>query len=143
MVHIKTKVYMYFSIRKTYIIISPFKGAFIRFSMYTWVKVKTKGSKILDFNFSAVKIWLDWPHQWQLIESFSKNWDKIFPMNFCKDTKLLTLSWWRPLSCRNQSIDLLCKLMDGFLSDNGLRHERVKKLTLVSRKLFLGSFKCY
>ena len=38
----------------------------------------------------------------------------------------LTLSWRRPLSYRNQSIDLLCKLMDWFLYDNGLRHERVK-----------------
>ena len=36
----------------------------------------------------------------------------------------LTLSWRRPLY-RNQSIDLLCKSMDWFLYDNGLRHERV------------------
>ena len=38
----------------------------------------------------------------------------------------LTLSWRRPLSYRNQSIDLLCKSMDWFLYNNGLRHERVK-----------------
>ena len=38
---------------------------------------------------------------------------------------LLTLSRRRPLSYRNQSIDLLCKSMDWFLYDNGLRHERV------------------
>ena len=38
----------------------------------------------------------------------------------------LTLSWRRPLSYRNQSIDLLRKSMDWFLYDNGLRHERVK-----------------
>ena len=38
----------------------------------------------------------------------------------------LTLSWRRPLSYRKQSIDLLCKSMDWFLYDNGLRHERVK-----------------
>ena len=31
----------------------------------------------------------------------------------------------RPLSYRNQSIDLLRKSMDWFLDDNGLRHERV------------------
>ena len=37
----------------------------------------------------------------------------------------LTLSWRRPLSYKNQSIDLLLKLMDWFLYDNGLRHERV------------------
>ena len=41
-------------------------------------------------------------------------------------TNHLTLSWRRPLSYRNQSIDLLRKLMDWFLYDNGLRHERVK-----------------
>ena len=33
----------------------------------------------------------------------------------------------RPLSCRNQSIDLLRKLMDWFLYDNGRRHERVNR----------------
>ena len=38
----------------------------------------------------------------------------------------LTLSWWRPLLYRNQSIDLLYKSMDWFLYNNGLRHERVK-----------------
>ena len=38
----------------------------------------------------------------------------------------LTLSWRRPLSYRNQSIDLLCKSVDWFLYDNGLRHEKVK-----------------
>ena len=40
---------------------------------------------------------------------------------------ILTLSWRRPLSYRNQSIDLLGKSMDWFLYDNGLRHERVKR----------------
>ena len=39
----------------------------------------------------------------------------------------LTLSWRRPLSYRNQSIDLRYKSMDWFLYDNGFRHERVKK----------------
>ena len=38
----------------------------------------------------------------------------------------LTLSWRRPLSYRNQFIDLRSKSMDLFLYDNGLRHERVK-----------------
>ena len=37
----------------------------------------------------------------------------------------LTLSWRRPLSYRNQSIDLLCKSVDWFLYENGLRHERL------------------
>ena len=40
----------------------------------------------------------------------------------------LTLSWRRPLSYRNQSIDLRSKSMDWILYDNGLRHERVNKL---------------
>ena len=44
----------------------------------------------------------------------------------CKLQQYLTLSWRRPLSYRNQSIDLLCKSMDWFLYDNGLRYERVK-----------------
>ena len=38
----------------------------------------------------------------------------------------LTLSRRRPLSYRNQSIDLLWKSMDWFLYDNGLLLERVK-----------------
>ena len=37
----------------------------------------------------------------------------------------LILSWRRPLSYRNQSIDLQSKSMDWFLYDNDLRHERV------------------
>ena len=42
----------------------------------------------------------------------------------------LTLSWRRPLSYRNQSIDLRSKSMDWFLYDNVLDHKRVKvKLT--------------
>ena len=37
----------------------------------------------------------------------------------------LSLSWRRPLSYRNQSINLLRKSMDWFLYDNGLRYEKV------------------
>ena len=37
----------------------------------------------------------------------------------------VTLSWLRPLSYRNQSIDLRSKSIDWFLYDNDLRHERV------------------
>ena len=39
----------------------------------------------------------------------------------------LTLSWRKPLSYRNQSIDLLCKSMDWFLCDNGFRQVRVTR----------------
>ena len=44
----------------------------------------------------------------------------------------LTLSWWRPLSYRNQSTDLLCKSMDWFLYDNSLYHEKFKDSSLDS-----------
>ena len=40
---------------------------------------------------------------------------------------ILTLSWRRPLSYKNQSIDLRSKSMDWFLYDNVLRHERFKR----------------
>ena len=40
---------------------------------------------------------------------------------------LLTLSWRRPLSYRNQSIEMLCKPMDWFLYDNGLCQEKELK----------------
>ena len=46
-------------------------------------------------------------------------WTQIFHLS-------LTLSGWRPLSYRNQSIDLRSKSMDWFLYDNDLHHERVK-----------------
>ena len=38
---------------------------------------------------------------------------------------LLTLSWLKSLSYRNQSIDLLCKSVDWFLFDRDLPHEIV------------------
>ena len=40
----------------------------------------------------------------------------------------LTLPGWRSLSSRNQSIDLFCKSVDGFIYDRDLRHERVNGL---------------
>ena len=39
---------------------------------------------------------------------------------------LLSLSWRRPLSYKNQSIDFLRKLMDWFIYDIGHRRERLK-----------------
>ena len=50
----------------------------------------------------------------------------------------LTLSWWRLLSDRNQSIDLHCKSMDWFLYDNNLCHERVN-----SDPSVLSPFTCF
>ena len=51
----------------------------------------------------------------------------------------LTHSRRRPLSYRNQSIDLLRKSMDWFLYDNGLRRKRVKAITKKrsGRQLFI------
>ena len=48
---------------------------------------------------------------------------KIWPA----ETQLLTLSWRRSLSYRNQSIDLQSKSVDWFLYDRDLSHERVNK----------------
>ena len=45
----------------------------------------------------------------------------------------LTLSWRRPLSYRNQSIDLLRKSMEWFLYDRDLRQERVKPIIYMIR----------
>ena len=39
-------------------------------------------------------------------------------------------SWWRSISHRNQSIDVLCKSMDWFLHDRNLRHERANNRNL-------------
>ena len=51
---------------------------------------------------------------------------QIFLLYYLKGHSIsLTLSWRRPLSCRNQSTDLQSKSMDWFLYDDGLRNERV------------------
>ena len=49
----------------------------------------------------------------------------------------LTLSWRRPISYRNQSIELWSKSMDWFLYDISLRHESVKPW--FSRRLSEGA----
>ena len=51
----------------------------------------------------------------------------IEPAPSTESLSFLTLSRWRPLSYRNQSIDLLCESMNWFLYDNGLRHERANR----------------
>ena len=58
-----------------------------------------------------------------------------FPQRF--ELIVLTLSWRRPLSYRNQSIDLLRKSVDWFLYDNGLHHEKLK---LCGHCAFLQNF---
>ena len=54
--------------------------------------------------------------------------------------RVFTLSRRRFLSCRNQSIDLLCKSMDWFLYDRNLRHERVKYDSVRHIWIFLTYF---
>ena len=65
----------------------------------------------------------------------------IFSYNF---GALLTHTWQRPLSYRNQSINLLCISVDWFLYDRDLRHERIKSLrkftTIRSKTLFQGNY---
>ena len=67
---------------------------------------------------------------------FSEN---LIFAQFSRRYFLLTLSWRRPLSYRNQSIDLrsnglymITASVKWFLYDNGLRHERVKDYSFFS-----------
>ena len=65
----------------------------------------------------------------------------LFTVSFL-EKRFLTLSWRRPLSYRNQSIDLRIKSMDWFLYDNGLRHERVKVVFTSFYISIRGSIDC-
>ena len=65
-----------------------------------------------------------WNRVWRTLKHFTYS-NKMY-VHMLVILYVLTLSWRRPLSYRNQSIDLLCKSMDWFLYDNGLHHERVK-----------------
>ena len=56
---------------------------------------------------------------WIIIENVGTLWTLAF-----KHMLLLTLWWLRPLSHRNQSIDLLCKWMNWFLYDRDLRFSK-------------------
>ena len=49
----------------------------------------------------------------------------------------LTLSWRKPLSYRNHSIDLLCKSIDWFLYDNSLRQERVNAPPRIDASIYI------
>ena len=68
--------------------------------------------------------------RWVLIKQqniYTTN-SRLISLMPCWMSSKLTLSWQRPLSYRNQSIDLFCKSKDWFLYDKDLRHERVKKI---------------
>ena len=54
----------------------------------------------------------------------------------------LTLSWWRSLSNRNQSIDLQSESMVWLLYDRDLLHERVNYRTSEKIQLWLVSIDC-
>ena len=62
------------------------------------------------------------------ISKKEKNKLLLDPWHSSKE-QILALSWRRPLSYRNQSINLLSKSMEWFLYDNGFRHERVNWLS--------------
>ena len=69
-------------------------------------------------------------------ETISINSDYSLTTSVLYETKRdslsdLTLSRRRPLSNRNQFIDLRSKSMDQFLYDNGLRHERVNQILCI------------
>ena len=65
--------------------------------------------------------------QWLFVWKFLFQLDtSVVGRSILKTKALLTLSWQRTLSYRNQSIDLLCRSMDWFLYDNVLGHESVK-----------------
>ena len=70
--------------------------------------------------------WLLYPaYPWISVET-SKTFVQRFWYPAGSLSLILTLSWRRPSSCRNQSIHLLCKSVDWFLYGNGLRHARAK-----------------
>ena len=57
--------------------------------------------------------------------NFSKTFKWLLPKKY---TPCLTLSWRRPPPYRNQSIDLLYKLMDWFLYERNPSHESAKRI---------------
>ena len=60
---------------------------------------------------------------------------KILENISARKSIFLTLSGWRSLSYRNQCIDLQGKLMNCFLYDKNLRHERVNK-TILNKTIY-------
>ena len=73
------------------------------------------GKKNRKLRFSSnIEIW----NTWNIARTWKSAWNG------------LALSWRRPQSSRNQSIDLQNKPMDWFLYDRGLHHERVKSILI-------------
>ena len=96
--------------------------------------------RVLNLPLSNIKIscdltWCWWNHCCSLFHFikamflfYELIWYHVATRKFHSNQFYLTLSWRRPLSYRNQSIDLRSKSVDWFLYDNGLRHERVKQV---------------
>ena len=64
---------------------------------------------------------------WSVIAIFVTQFKNIYKQLFVARSlhKLQLFSWQRPLSCRNQLIDLQRKSMDWFLYDRDLHYKRV------------------
>ena len=71
------------------------------------------------WNLRILRIWILFTQCLILQHLFVVNFRGVF-------RTLLTLSWRRSLSYKNQPIDLHCKSVDWFLYERDLRHERVK-----------------
>ena len=93
-------------------------------------KIRTRNNSVFGhFSRSDIYCLGELKFDWLMMKySFLFTW--WFNLNFItviwQKQVNLTFSWRRPLSYRNQSIDFLCKSIDWFLNDNGLRHEKVK-----------------
>ena len=106
---------------------------------YVFSHILCSEYQIAAFTITIINVYMH--HFYDLPYSFSNSFNR----GPCWRKSCLTLSWRRPLSCRNQPTDLLCKSMDWFLYDNGLRHERVNKymhLCHIVRLLIIRNKSC-
>ena len=97
---------------------------------------------------------LRWKIWWKHSQAFTGNhfletlhvrcltgfWIRLFILLWLRPRHLgaclkLILSWWRSLSYRSQSIDLLCKSMKWFLYDRDLHHEKVNNRSVLRKQL--------
>ena len=97
---------------------------------------KYKSHSVLNNDLQVISNWsIQWKMQFNLDHNKQAQKDYTFWKNQIMKTLFLyylTLSWRRPMSDRNQSIDLLRKSMDWFLYDIGLHHERVNNAKVVT-----------
>ena len=97
---------------------------------------KYKSHSVLNNDLQVISNWsIQWKMQFNLDHNKQAQKDYTFWKNQIMKTLFLyylTLSWRRPMSYRNQSIDLLRKSMDWFLYDIDLHHERVNNAKVVT-----------